>query len=190
MYLEISPRRSGKTNRLVTDLVKHLNKDKYNHKVLLIVPTWTMKRYYINYLGNLEVDMSRVEIFTIYDHSLYFTKIYVDEFDHCDFEFPLDLNGGYYVTTPARVRSRNELETSDNTICTMLRENDYKYVMHKTRISPSSYSSQDLQTIDLEFKNKFYSYDEGVTLAIESVDNSSLIHCQLRFDESKIGTLV
>ncbi len=105
MYLEISGRRSGKTTRLIKDVIKNITAG------INVVTVIHNKNNMINivdshnYAGSFDCVTYKDYIldWTMYDNH----KIYFDEFDFMDNKVPI-LEDGYYCTTPMKMRTEKD----------------------------------------------------------------------------------
>lgn len=116
LYLEISGRRTGKTNRLISAAVDCA---KAGNKTMIIVGNYRMKKFHekvnkrkfatIEVFSELEIrnmaEMDRCEEQSIFNDY----RIFYDEFDFFDFnknKLPI-MENGYYCTTPRFLRRSN-----------------------------------------------------------------------------------
>jgi hypothetical protein len=108
MYLEVSPRRTGKTTRLVRAIKQYIKEDAQTALVFTHSHSWA------NELGKLIGERKRGQVEFMYNKKNFddyligcdrtvTQRIFVDEFDFLDW-YPIEING-YYVTTPKRQRS-------------------------------------------------------------------------------------
>ena len=103
MYLEISGRRSGKTTRLVDDMVEYI--DMTDSVVVLRAPSTNTKEWYmdqipkgyhehIRYTNPISNKVTHLEICDV--------RIYFDEFTQLENNnYNIIKDNAYYVTTPA-----------------------------------------------------------------------------------------
>lgn len=104
IYVEISPRQTGKTTRLVNSVKKFLDRNSNNKKMIPVVVTIknSMSKIISDMLVDYGVDVNRV-IFsdTMYIHG-YRDNVYtffVDEFDFIDRSKLFICENSYYCTT-------------------------------------------------------------------------------------------
>lgn len=146
MYLEISPRRTGKTTRFVK-AVKEWIKDENN--VALI---FCHQRSWARELGRQIGARNRNSVQFIFGEKQFNDyligccrserqRVFVDEFDFMDW-YPVDVEG-YYVTTPKRQRTMGEM------ISFLLGENEDRFLQlirfnngHYEQYSPMQWLNQ------------------------------------------------
>ena len=112
MYLEISPRRTGKCRRLAKAIIKTVEE---GHNAVVFFPNVRMARYFKQkYLqdlpNNLWTPIEDMEQYNLWlkVHGDRHPRIFVDEFDYVE-EFPLS-DDGYYSTTPRFMRTEDDME--------------------------------------------------------------------------------
>lgn len=104
IYVEITPRQSGKTTRLVKNVKKFLTTNSNNDKIIPVVVTVknTMSKNIKGMLSDYGVDVNRV-IFSntmfINGKSDYKYKFFVDEFDFIERSKLFICENSYYCTT-------------------------------------------------------------------------------------------
>jgi hypothetical protein len=136
LYLEISPRMTGKSDRLLLAVMQHINeggtavvytpslalgKSLYNK----VLPSYQIpsRLYFVgnggDYLRALNLSDPK-------------TRLFYDEFDHLDPEKVYWSTDGYYVTTPAKIRKDIDVENVDHEgmsdpLISLLVKNDFVY---------------------------------------------------------------
>jgi len=123
MYLEISPRQTGKTKRLLAAIRNYLDASPSNCAVVYVVDR--------NSIFHSLSWSQRERVYATGSRSFGPTKLFVDEFDHLltaeDFNFlrgQLDLRDSYWATTPKFMRQ--SLDKSD-TLLTLLSLNGFSW---------------------------------------------------------------
>lgn len=133
MYLEIGPRRTGKTSRLVRAVREFISVDK---QVALIFPhnrAWQQAQF-PDQRGNRQLEfMYSNKQFNDYlqgcDRSKHY-RVFVDEFDFMQ-DYPIDIDG-YYATTPKRQRTLTDMANfilgeNDDKMLELIRFNNGHY---------------------------------------------------------------
>lgn len=175
MYLEISPRRSGKTERLKKSIIKRLMTGKdcflftFNYSY-----TNKLKRdiSHICDISNLHTPTNKRDISKfIMGRSFNKPKIYYDEFDLCK-SVILDFDG-YYCTTPTRLRTVYDIVAfnkgdKDDPLQVLLSINNGKvirYDSHYTNIVDilgkldTRQTKLELEGAWMDFNNMGFEYD-------------------------------
>jgi len=148
MYLEISPRQSGKTSRLVDEVNRHLTKSE--RKVWIFSPNYNMasnltKKVNVfcpmpNKFSSKKLMISSANSLQTHSYDMSQYRLFFDEFDFMDdkeFWFSLmtsgaKFNDAYFCTTPKKIRTLKELvkrKTSDPLI-KLLRKNKHNYAKY------------------------------------------------------------
>ena len=127
IYIEISPRGTGKTYRLVKHATQYLEYDSKN-KVNIIVPTERCGKNIKRLIGEYFKNRIFVNEKIISDNELNI-KCYYDEFDYNNNLREVDLLG-YYCTTPSKIRYLKDLDSlkKDDFLIKILVANEGKYV--------------------------------------------------------------
>lgn len=164
MYLEISPRRVGKTTRLVKAIQDYIADDK---NVALVFPH---SHNWAKGLGKMIGERPRDSVEFVYGMDNFFKlmqgadrtknyKVFVDEFDFAR-GFPIERNG-YYVTTPKQYRSKKDmvdfmLGEKHDPMLELIKMNGGKFEQY----SPMSWMSQmslgDLRDIEKTYQREHY----------------------------------
>lgn len=109
MYLELSARASGKTTRLIKQLISDVANSDLDDKFAVIIPNMRVKRYFESRLPTNSLGKVHFHTYN-YISSLYFYKIfsykriYFDEF--CGMNTIPILKNGYYVSTPTDINNK------------------------------------------------------------------------------------
>lgn len=129
IYIEISPRGSGKTYRLVKDIINYLNSHP-SSDVYVVSPTLRGSDFILNHkeikLCNLS---NRIKIAVASDslHGLNGKRVYYDEFLYIDCRLSVNPNGYYCSTARAH---KFDKSYSSTFLAELLKANDYKYVSY------------------------------------------------------------
>jgi thymidine kinase len=126
IYLEISPRQTGKTTRLVQAATDWINKNLENHAIICTVNNSAKK--HVQYLINIYlINNHRIKVITQHESITYLKNLkwFYDEFDHFEKKNLLIIDEtGYYVTTPKFIR--NEIK-SDDLLMNLLKTKNGEY---------------------------------------------------------------
>ncbi len=178
MYLEISPRRSGKTTRLVNQLIKDIES---SHFTTFLVVTAFGKPYYSHIkelllsrisLKTHVVVKSKSENFIVFESnnrqkfvgfcsdvskwykfrgiSLEQPKEYYDEFDYIKNVNEKEYN--YYCTTSAKLRTYSEIHRQKDIFSKLLISNNFSYTCFLSKF--------DSDVFDIENVRRSMSYSE------------------------------
>lgn len=109
MYLELSARSSGKTTRLIKQLISDVANSDLDDKFAVIIPNMRVKRYFesrlpTNSLGKVHFRTYNYIRSYIYYEIFKYERIYFDDFCGVD-AFPI-LKNGYYTSTPTNVDNK------------------------------------------------------------------------------------
>ena len=159
MYLEISPRRTGKSTRLIKAVQEWIATEK---NVALMFPhnhSWARE------LGKSIGERPRDSVEFVYGSQNFYNlmegcdrtknfKVFVDEFDFIQW-FPVDREG-YYATTPKQYRSKKDivdfmLGEKTDPMLDLIQMNDGKYEQY----SPMSWM-KDMSITQLKDMEKMY----------------------------------
>lgn len=132
LYFEVSPRRTGKTTRLLRFAA--------NTQPSLVVCSTTYSRDYIKKLAREKIPFVNLpgtsfvtwhqvqENLRCYNLNIEFKAVCFDEFDFIAPDIPV-LANGYYVTTPKKFRSWEELIKTPpvDTFCALMQATRFQY---------------------------------------------------------------
>lgn len=165
IYLEISPRASGKTYRLLQAVNKWLNLSEYNI-AFIYTPSGDRLKEISDYQKLIEEkNKKRVYInqFEWKSFSYFITiRQFWDEFDYNkDFYIGGTNNYHYYTTTAAYVRDLKKIDTKNDKIYKVLKNTNFKYVsyfpIHNINSYLEAFETDKVQDFyKLEFLNQFY----------------------------------
>lgn len=152
MYIEISPRRAGKTQRLFESLTKQDNLSVVftSNPISLAGRLPNNRHLFVEYLSYKDLP-TWLENSKVCDNGMYYDKdysMYFDEFDMYKGTLPVYQNG-YYVTTPTFVRTRDSIELweqglREDSLLELLKANNGQYTAyHLTPIRQDLYECLD-----------------------------------------------
>ena len=138
MYLEISSRRSGKTTRMARHLVSQVD----GGDILVVTPSMAVIDPLKHYMSDCGCDGKNVVFASQLRDTIgrNFSRIYIEEFDYisndvlnqwvtfCKEQVSISNSHLYFVTTPSKLRTMEELVEAKDAFSTILQMNEYRYV--------------------------------------------------------------
>lgn len=150
MYLEISPRQSGKTERLLRTLQIYSNSHPKDLSYVFVAKASMLVnlRQQLAKLGGTQHDNVKFKIaneLALHSQSFEYEKLFFDEFDYIDEKFwhllfhcfrndDLTLSNSYFTTTPKRIRRILDLvnPNSADIMAILLQKAGFKWASYDT----------------------------------------------------------